>query len=172
MRRLRAFSQEGTRAASELPPGPLGVPARSWLTDRSAQFACATDRTKAGPGAATAAKEHALTLRCLSACGAPEGACVPQGTSHKDFALFGAPSPLILRTRKASRQGDRMPCSSAASSAATHSVIPAKAGIQSRSLRAGCPWIPAFAGMTRAGELSPHNPRLANLAYDARTSSS
>src|SRR6185312_4501905 len=51
VRRLRAFSQEGTRAALELPPGPLGVPARSWLTDRSAQFACATDRTKAGPGA-------------------------------------------------------------------------------------------------------------------------
>ena len=24
---------------------------------------------------------------------APRGACVPQGTSHKDFALFGAPSP-------------------------------------------------------------------------------
>jgi hypothetical protein len=36
VRRLRAFSQEGTRAALELPPGPLGVPARSWLTDRSA----------------------------------------------------------------------------------------------------------------------------------------
>jgi hypothetical protein len=30
------------------------------------------------------------------------------------------------------------------------SVIPAKAGIQNRWLRAGCPWIPAFAGMTRA----------------------
>ena len=28
--------------------------------------------------------------------GAPEGARVPQGTSHKDFALFGAPSPLTL----------------------------------------------------------------------------
>ena len=28
--------------------------------------------------------------------GAPRGARVPQGTSHKDFALFGAPSPLIL----------------------------------------------------------------------------
>jgi hypothetical protein len=26
--------------------------------------------------------------------GAPRGARVPQGTSHKDFALFGAPSPL------------------------------------------------------------------------------
>ncbi len=30
------------------------------------------------------------------------------------------------------------------------SVIPAKAGIQNRWLRARCPWIPAFAGMTRA----------------------
>src|SRR3972149_8793288 len=26
------LTQSGTRAASELPPGPLGVPARSWLT--------------------------------------------------------------------------------------------------------------------------------------------
>ena len=34
-----------------------------------------------------------------AAIGAPEGARVPQGTSHKDFALFGAPSPLISRTR-------------------------------------------------------------------------
>src|SRR6185436_15158993 len=102
VRRLRASSQRGTRAALELPPGPLGVPARSWLTDRSAQFACATDRTKAGPGAATAV------------IGAPEGARVPQGTSHKDFALFGAPSPLTPRARNAPRQGARMPCSSAA----------------------------------------------------------
>ena len=51
--------------------------------DRSAHSS-ATDRTKAGPDAANAA------------IGAPEGARVPQGTSHKDFALFGAPSPLIL----------------------------------------------------------------------------
>ena len=95
MRRLRASSQRGTRAALELPPGPLGVPARSWLTDRSAHFACATDRTKAGPDAATAV------------IGAPEGARVPQGTSHKDFALFGAPSP-SHPGRYASRQGARM----------------------------------------------------------------
>src|SRR6185295_13082249 len=87
VRRLRASSQRGTRAALELPPGPLGVPARSWLTARSARR-CATDRTKAGPDAATAV------------IGAPEGARVPQGTSHKDFALFGAPSPLILRAHQ------------------------------------------------------------------------
>src|SRR6185437_5765917 len=96
MRRLRASSQRGTRAALELPPGLLGVPARSWLTDRSAQFACATDRTKAGPGAATAV------------IGAPRGARVPQGTSHKDFALFGAPSPLILRAHQ--RRGRENAC--------------------------------------------------------------
>ena len=52
----------------------------------------ATDRTKAGP-----VPENA-------AIGAPGGARVPQGTSHKDFALFGAPSPLKPRTRK--RRGD------------------------------------------------------------------
>jgi hypothetical protein len=65
-------------------------------------------RTKAGPDAGTAANEHALPLRCLSACGAPEGACVPQGTSHKDFALFGAPSPLTLRAPK--RRGKEPAC--------------------------------------------------------------
>ena len=37
VRRLRASSQRGTRAAVELPPGPLGGPARSWLTARSAR---------------------------------------------------------------------------------------------------------------------------------------
>ena len=36
--------------------------------------------------------------------GAPEGARVPQGTSHKDFALFGAPSPLERWARR--RRGD------------------------------------------------------------------
>jgi hypothetical protein len=35
-----------------------------------------------------------LYPRLLNLLGAPEGARVPQGTSHKDFALFGAPSPL------------------------------------------------------------------------------
>ena len=50
--------------------------------DRSAHSSV-TDRTKAGPDAGNAA------------IGAPGGARVPQGTSHKDFALFGAPSPLI-----------------------------------------------------------------------------
>jgi hypothetical protein len=37
----------------------------------------------------------------------------------------------------------------------TYAVIPAKAGIQSRWLSAGCPWIPAFAGMTNPGESFP-----------------
>ena len=39
-----------TRAASELPPGPIGVPAWSRLKDRSARSSV-TDRIKAGPGA-------------------------------------------------------------------------------------------------------------------------
>lgn len=34
VRRPRALSQQGTRAASELLPGPLRVPARSWLIAR------------------------------------------------------------------------------------------------------------------------------------------
>ena len=53
----------------------------------------------------------------------------------------------------------------------TKLVIPAKAGIQSGLLCVRCPWIPAFAGMTRVGELCPHNPRLPNRAYHPTTSS-
>jgi hypothetical protein len=82
VRRLRAHGRNmGARAVSELPPGPLGVPARSWLKDRSAHSSV-TDRTKAGPGAVTAA------------IGAPRGArrIWRQMRSHR-FALFGAPSP-------------------------------------------------------------------------------
>src|SRR6185312_1122085 len=41
--------------------------------------------------------ESRARCRKTLAIGAPRGARVPQGTSHKDFALFGAPSPLILR---------------------------------------------------------------------------
>jgi hypothetical protein len=44
------LAQQGTRAASELPPGPLGVPARSWLTRPEAEFDPAS-WTKAGPDA-------------------------------------------------------------------------------------------------------------------------
>jgi hypothetical protein len=61
VRRPRAWLRKsGTRAASGLPPGPLRVPARSWLKARSAQR-CATGRTKAGPDAEQdSANEHAL----------------------------------------------------------------------------------------------------------------
>jgi hypothetical protein len=63
MRRLRAHGRNmSTRAVPELPPGPIGVPARSWLKDRSAHSSV-TDRTKAGPGAEN-----------TSAIGAPRGA--------------------------------------------------------------------------------------------------
>src|SRR4029079_14790627 len=37
--------------------------------------------------------ESRARCRKTLAIGAPRGARVPQGTSHKDFALFGAPSP-------------------------------------------------------------------------------
>ena len=78
-RRPRVLLQQGTRAATELPPGPLRVPARSWLKARSAR-GCVTDRTKARPAAeqtpqmACACLAHvrgaffcALPLRCFSA---------------------------------------------------------------------------------------------------------
>ena len=97
VRRLRASSQRGTRAASELPPGPLGVPARSWLTDRSAHSS-ATDRTKAGPGAGK--------RRDWRAARRPR---MPRGTSHKDLRFSARHPPFTPRTREASRQGARMP---------------------------------------------------------------
>ena len=56
----------------------------------------ASDRRKQGP-----VPKNAVI-------GAPEGARVPQGTSHKDFALFGAPSPLTRRMRK--RRGKEPAC--------------------------------------------------------------
>ena len=86
VRRPRALSQQGTRAAAELPAGPLGVPARSWLTARSAHR-CATDRTKAGPVAGDVRDWRAARR--------------PRAARHEpqDFALFGAPSPLKSRTR-------------------------------------------------------------------------
>jgi len=76
VRRLRAHGRNtSTRAVPELLPGPLGVPASSWLKDRSAH-SNVTDRTKARPGAE---KMSANTMRYrplayLSACGAPRGA--------------------------------------------------------------------------------------------------
>ena len=105
------------------PSGATRSPCQELADGSVGAIRCATDRTKAGPGAATAV------------IGAPEGARVPQGTSHKDFALFGAPSP-SHPGRVASRQGARMSASDP-----TDAVIPAKAGIQSRWLRACYPWI-------------------------------
>ena len=64
VRRPRASSQRGTRAAAELLPGPLGVPARSWLKARSAR-GCVTDRTKARPAAE---KMPCLARREAPAC--------------------------------------------------------------------------------------------------------
>ena len=43
VRRLRASSQRGTRAAAELLPGPLRVPARSWLKARPTHSRVQTD---------------------------------------------------------------------------------------------------------------------------------
>jgi len=54
--------------------------------------------------------------------------------------------------------------------ASAYSVIPAKAGIQIRALCA-CPWIPACAGMTSLGELSPSNSRSSIRGYPALASS-
>jgi hypothetical protein len=118
---LRALSQQGTRAALELPPGPLGVPARSWLTTwvfalpaSRLREACFGGRRKVGLlarlGEAEAAslrrsqERDALTgkrgpMPETSATGAPRGARVPQGTSHR-FALFDAPPLMLMRGKR------------------------------------------------------------------------
>ena len=53
---------------------------------------------KHAPGSLLSRIFDALSLRIFRACGAPRGARVPQGTSHKDFALLGAPPPRLRET--------------------------------------------------------------------------
>ena len=98
-------SQGSLRAAPEPPPGLLGAPARSWL--RGSPYASrGTGNEKRGPVPIDAANGMRLgsllwcifdarSLRYLSACGAPRGARVPKGTSHKDFASSRRAIPLI-----------------------------------------------------------------------------
>ena len=91
-------------AAPELRPGPLRGPARSWLTtvestpnairpslnkERGAKTKrrggpAGHLRRKRGPASSNRRKCSCCACRCyMSACGAPEGARVPQGTSHR-----------------------------------------------------------------------------------------
>jgi hypothetical protein len=111
--------QPGTRAASGLPPGPLGVPARSWLKARSAQR-CATDRTKAGPDAGK--------VRDWRAARRPP--CPATDTDTKGLRLSARHPPhpeegrrpfskdrgatVISRTRRRRGKEPGMPCSRAA----------------------------------------------------------
>ena len=135
MRRLRALSQRGTRAAAELPPGPLGVPARSWLMDRSAQFVARRTGRKQGP------------LPETSAIGAPEAPACRKARAIR-ILRFSARHPPSYPGR-GTRRGKEPAC--LVRSAATHSVIPAKAGIQSRLLRARLPLDPGFRRDDEAG---------------------
>jgi hypothetical protein len=101
------FARQVTRAASGLRPCPLRGPARSWLTTvrpipnaaRPSLRSSARQRGTYGESAArrrqiTASAHVALSLRCMSAHGAPRGArrIRRRMRSHR-FALFGAPSP-------------------------------------------------------------------------------
>src|SRR5581483_10769582 len=98
-------------------PGPLRVPARSWLMDwlRPACLAaagggqtrsearCSPNRRKMsmrskGAEAAPCAQvaQGAVARQERSACGAPRGARVsPRGDTSYQIALFGAPSPSL-----------------------------------------------------------------------------
>jgi hypothetical protein len=101
VRRPRASSQRGTRAAAELLPGPLGVPARSWLKARPAHSSV-TDRTKARPAAE---KTPRLARREAPAC--------RKARAIRILRFSARHPPFTPRTLPASRQGTRMPCSSA-----------------------------------------------------------
>jgi hypothetical protein len=86
VRRPRVHARSmSTRAASELLPGPLGVPARSWLTT-AARSSDRRQNRKARPDA-----EQTLRLARREA-----PACSGNGTRTIGFALFGPPSPLYL----------------------------------------------------------------------------
>jgi hypothetical protein len=100
VRRPRVLSQQGTRAAPELPPGPLGVPARSWLKDRSARLSV-TDRTKAGPAAV------------IAVTGAPRGArAIPQGSRATSLRFSARHPPLgarsLTRAGRILRRGNKL----------------------------------------------------------------
>jgi hypothetical protein len=82
VRRPRAHARSmSTRAAAELPPGPLGVPARSWLTIVG-KF---RPTEKAGPAAGTGRDWRAEKRLPPSR----------KGSRRHRFALFGAPSPHV-----------------------------------------------------------------------------
>jgi hypothetical protein len=87
--RVRSRRQD-TRAAAGLPPGPLRVPARSWLTTWGLIGLQPESRARRRTNVAN---KHALPLCYLSACGAPRGARVPQGTNHNGLR-FSARHPL------------------------------------------------------------------------------
>ncbi len=58
--------------------------------------------------------------------GAPEGARVPQSTSHKDFALFGAPSP--SHPGRGTRRGKEPACWSECRDGLHHLPLMGRAG--------------------------------------------
>ena len=81
---------------SGAPSGATRVPARSWLTARSAH------EMRDGPDESRARCRRRPRL-------ARREAPVPQGTSHKDLR-FSARHPPHTPDAQASRQGERMPC--------------------------------------------------------------
>jgi hypothetical protein len=105
VRRPRVLSQQDTRAVPELPPGPLGVPARSWLT-LVGNF---RPTEKAGPGADRSPQMSmryrppaylSASFDALPASGLLERVWRaerrprdPARIASYQSALFGAPSP-------------------------------------------------------------------------------
>jgi hypothetical protein len=120
------LAQQGTRAASELPPGPLGVPARSWLMNAG----------KFGPPE----ESGAWCWKTLTLARREAPARFPQGPRVIGFALFGAPPPHEDEGKHseagrspASRQGASM----SSRSERTNSIPPPCGEVRRRSCDAG-----------------------------------
>jgi len=87
--------KRATRAAPELRPGPLRGPARSWLTTVRSIPTWPAHLFGALPGRRTLTAK-ARPGRRKRRLGAPRGARVPQGTSHR-FCVFRRAIPLMPR---------------------------------------------------------------------------
>ena len=95
------------------PSGATRSPCQELADGSVGAFDARRTGRKQGPMPENVAKEHALAgavsrIFLMRYRFATRGERVPQGTSHKDFALFGAPSPLTLRARK--RRGKETAC--------------------------------------------------------------
>jgi hypothetical protein len=130
-------SLPSTRAVPGLPPGPLRVPARSWLTfgwalSASGLLERSVQSGKQGP--VPDKRRHWRAERRLRVFGREPMAC-----AFRRATPLGGP-PLKARARFAPRQGERI---------ARNKRHPDESRGPVYLRASGASWIPAFAGMTR-----------------------